>query len=384
MRRVRAFAPAGIGNFAAGFDVLGAAAAPADVESQVTRPVERELTGIDGLKNLTSVSSESASVVTVEFVSGTDIDDALQKVRDRVDRAEADFPEDAEEPVLQEINFSDIPILQVNLYGSVSPVALKRMAEDLQDRLESIPGVLKVNLVGGLEREVRVDVDPRKLQLYGLSLDDVVEAIEDENVSIPGGDLDLGDRAYAVRVPGEVDDPREVGDFVIVARAGQPVFVRDVARVSWGFEDRDSYARINGQESVALTAQEDGTLEVDSDFQTSVPGIYAAGDIARYPDPRSGAPTRVEHWVAAQRQGQAAARKLMSAAGLLPIEEAFHPTAQRHRHRQRHPRRARSDERDDDESANPKLDALIACPLLGFLSLRFSHVYSLCPRASGR
>ena len=230
-------------------------ASPADIESQITRPVERELKGIEGLDELTSTSQESASVVTVEFVSGTDIDDALQKVRDRVDRAEVDFPEDAEEPVLQEINFSDIPILQVNLSGEVGPVALKRLAEDLEDRLEGIPGVLRVNVVGGLEREVRVDVDPRKLQLYGLSLDDVVEAVDDENVSIPGGDLDLGDLSFAVRVPGEVDEPLEVADFVIRAEGGSPVFVRDVATVTWGFKDRDSYARIDGEEAVALTIQ---------------------------------------------------------------------------------------------------------------------------------
>jgi CzcA family heavy metal efflux pump len=230
-------------------------AAPADIESQITRPVERELKGIEGLKNLTSVSQESASVVTVEFVSGTDIDDALQKVRERVDRAEVDFPEDAEDPILQEINFSDLPILQVNLYGPVTPVALKRLAEDLQDRLEGIRGVLRVNLVGGLEREVRVEVDPVKLHHYGLSLEDVVDAVDNENVSIPGGDLDLGDSTFAVRVPGEVGEPREVEDFVIVAKSNNPIFIRDVARVTWGFKDRTSYARINGQESVALTVQ---------------------------------------------------------------------------------------------------------------------------------
>jgi CzcA family heavy metal efflux pump len=230
-------------------------ASPADIESQITRPVEREVKGVDGIKELTSVSQESVSLVTAEFVSGTDIDDALQKMRDRVDRAKVDFPEDAEEPLLQEISFSDIPILQVNLSGDVGPVVLKRLAEDLEDRLEAIPGVLRVNVVGGLEREVRVDVDPRKLQLYGLSLDDVVDAVDDENVSIPGGDLDLGERTYAVRVPGEVGEPQEVGDFVIRAQGGDPVFVRDVATVSWGFEDRASYARIDGAEAVALSVQ---------------------------------------------------------------------------------------------------------------------------------
>ncbi len=232
-------------------------ASPVDVESQVTRVVEREVKGVDGLKKLTSVSEESASVVTVEFVSGTDIDDALQKVRARVDRAQADLPDEAEEPLLQEINFSDFPILQVNLSGDVGPAVLKSIAEDLQDRIESVPGVLRANLVGGVEREVKVEVDPRRLQLYGLSLDDVIDAVGDENVSIPGGDLRLGGLTYAVRVPGEVEDPLEVGDFVVKAKGegGSPVFVRDVATVSFGVEDPKSYARIDGAESVALAVQ---------------------------------------------------------------------------------------------------------------------------------
>ena len=99
-------------------------------------------------KTLTSTSQESLSVVTVEFISGTDIDDALQKVRDRVSRAEADLPLDAEDPQIEEISFSDIPVLQVHLSGSVGPVVLKRLAEDLQDRLESLPGVLRANPPG--------------------------------------------------------------------------------------------------------------------------------------------------------------------------------------------------------------------------------------------
>jgi CzcA family heavy metal efflux pump len=230
-------------------------ASPADVEEQVTYQLEQELRGLEGIKELTSVSQESSSVITAEFQSGTDIDDALQKVRDRVDLAKPDLPQDAEEPVLQEINLSDIPIIQVNLSGDVGPVVLKDLAESLQDRLETLPGVLRVNLVGGLEREVRVDVDPEKLRLYGLALTDVVDCVRDQHISIPGGDLDLGSQTFAVRVPGEVENPLEVGDFVITAKGRQPIFIHDVATVSFGFKDRASFARINGQESVALGVQ---------------------------------------------------------------------------------------------------------------------------------
>ena len=230
-------------------------AAPAEVETQITNPVERELNGLEGLVKLTSSSQEGVSVVTAEFSTDTDIDDALQKVRDRVDQAKVDFPEDAEEPVLREINFAAFPVLQVNLHGDVGPVELKRLAEDLQDEIEAVSGVLKADLVGGRDREVRVEVDPEKLRLYGLAFNDVVEAVRDGNTSIPGGDMDLGDFTYAVRVPGEVEDPLALADFVIQSKDGRPTFVRDVATVHFGFEERTSYARIDGRESVALAVQ---------------------------------------------------------------------------------------------------------------------------------
>ncbi len=232
-----------------------AGAAPTDVENLITNPLERELQGVDDLDEIRSISRESVSVVTLEFVSGTDIDTAMQKVRERVDQAKVDFPNDAEDPVLGEINFAEFPILQINLAGPVGPVVLKELAEDLQDELEGLPGILAVDLIGGLDREVLVEVDPRALRSYGLALNDVVEAVRDENVSIPGGELDLGDTSFAVRVPGEVEDPESVRDFVVSARGGTPVFIRDLATVRYGFADRISYARIDGEESVALTIQ---------------------------------------------------------------------------------------------------------------------------------
>ena len=230
-------------------------AAPTEVETQITNAVEREVSGVDGVKKLTSRSMESASLVSVEFVSGVDVDAALQRVRDRVELAKVDFPAEAEEPTVEEINFSQIPILQIHLSGEVGPVRLKTIAEDLQDELETISGVLRADLVGGRKREVKVDVDPERLRNYGLALQDVVDAVRDENVSIPGGDLDLGDTTWAVRVPGEVDDPLDMADFVVASPSGRPVYLRDVADVRFGFEDRTSYSRIDRRESVAVQIQ---------------------------------------------------------------------------------------------------------------------------------
>ena len=175
-------------------------ASPTDVESQLTDELERELQGLEGIKQITSTSTESVSVVNVEFVSGVDLDFALQKVRDRVNLAKSEFPADAEEPILRELNFSDVPILQVHLSGDVGPVELRRLAKAVQDEVEAIPGVLRATLVGGVEREVQVAVDPERLRLYGASLDDVLDAIRDENVSIPGGELTLKGQTLALRV----------------------------------------------------------------------------------------------------------------------------------------------------------------------------------------
>lgn len=230
-------------------------ATPADVESQITDELERELQGLEGIKQITSSSLESVSTVNVEFVSGTNIDFALQKVRDRVNLAKTEFPTDAEEPVLRELNFSEVPILQVHLSGDVGPVQLRRLAKDLQNEIEALPGVLRAAVVGGVEREVQVDVDPERLRLYGASLDDVIDTIRDENVSIPGGELELTGRTLALRVPGEVEDPLAIGLFVVKAVGQRPVLIRDVATVRYGVADRSSYSRINGEDSVSLSVQ---------------------------------------------------------------------------------------------------------------------------------
>ena len=230
-------------------------AAPAEVEQQVTRILERELKGVDNLKELRSSSLEGISIVEVEFVSGLDMDVARQKVRDKVDIAKTDFSTEVEEPMIQEINFSDFPIIQVNLSGAVGAVTLKNLAEDLEDLIESVPGVLRATLVGGLEREVQVNVDPEKLRIFGVGLEDVVLAVSKEHLSIPGGDLKLGDFSYAVRLPGEVKDPLEIAGFVVKTVDKNPIFIRDIATVSFGFKERASYARINGQESVSVSVQ---------------------------------------------------------------------------------------------------------------------------------
>lgn len=225
---------------------------PADVESQVTRIIEEDLSTISEVKDLTSTSIEGYSSIVAEFDPSVNLNAAIQKVREKVDLSKPDLPQDAEEPTIVEFNFSEIPIMQVNLSGEYGLVRLKELAEELQDRIETLPSVLRADLRGGLEREVKVDVDLGKLQYYGLALNDVIEAIQNENVNIPGGSIDVGDTKYLVRVDGEIVDPALISDFVVMIKEGRPIYIRDVATVDFGFAERASYARLGGDAVVTL------------------------------------------------------------------------------------------------------------------------------------
>ena len=154
--------------------------------------------------------------------------------------------------ILLQFSFSEIPIMQVNLAGQYDLVRLKEVGQAIQDRVEQIPSVLRVEIRGGLEREVKVDVQLDRLQFYGLSINDVIETIRNENVNIPGGSIDVGSFTYLVRVDGEFNDPAAIDDLVIEVQSGRPVYVRDVAHVEFGFQERTSFARLDDSPVVTL------------------------------------------------------------------------------------------------------------------------------------
>jgi multidrug efflux pump len=226
--------------------------APKDMETLITRVIEDELNKIPEITDLTSVSDQGYSNIIAEFETDMDLDAALQKVREKVDIAKPKLPTDAEEPVISEFNFADFPIMQVNISGEYGLMRLKDVAEDLQERLEQIPSVLDVRLSGGLERQVKVDVDLAKLHFYDVAFTDVIDAIRGENVTIPGGAIDIGSQDYLVRVAGEFHDTRIIEDVVVLTRDRRPIYVRDLATVDFGFEDRTSYARLDGNPVVTL------------------------------------------------------------------------------------------------------------------------------------
>ena len=224
-----------------------------DIESLITHPIERKLKGLKDVEDIRSVSAEGSSMITIEFVPDVDIDNALQWVRDKVDQAKGDLPKDLEnDPSILEINMAEFPILMVAISGPADETVLKKVGEELESRIEQISGVLDVVITGGRERQIRVEFDPDRLYAYRISLGEVIRAIQQENVNIPGGSIDIGQGKYLLRIPGEFTDPDEIDNLVLTEREGRVIYFKDVARIVDSYEDRTSRARLNGEQSVSL------------------------------------------------------------------------------------------------------------------------------------
>ncbi|NNF58101.1 MAG: MMPL family transporter, partial [Rhodothermaceae bacterium] len=232
-------------------------ASPDDIESIITQEVEREIATITGIDDLRSTSTEGVSTVVIEFTPDVDVDQASIDVREAVDRAKAEFPTEVEEPLVSELDSSEFPIITLNLAADYSLARLRDVAEDLEDAIEGQQGVLGVDLIGGLQREVQVNVDLNALQGYNLTFDDLIQTIGSENTNIPGGSIDIDRLNYLVRVDGEFDDPSEIESLVIDSPGGIPIYIRDVAEIAFGFKDRASYARLE----VLKNEVEDGVYE---------------------------------------------------------------------------------------------------------------------------
>jgi multidrug efflux pump subunit AcrB len=228
---------------------------PEDIENTITMPIERKLRGLSDVREVRSASAEGESRITIQFLSTVNIDAAMQKVRDKIEQAKPDLPEDAEEPVLAEINLSELPILTIALAGDVGPVKLKQAAEDLADRIETVAGVLDARVVGGRTREVHVEIDPDKFTGHKLSFTDVLTLIGRENQNVSGGSVETGPVRFQVRVPGQFTDPRQIEELVLASHDAKPVYLRALARVADGFRDRATTSRLDGRENVTIQVQ---------------------------------------------------------------------------------------------------------------------------------
>lgn len=226
---------------------------PKDIENLITKPIEKKIKSISGVKKLKSQSKQDFSIITVEFNTDIDVAVAKSKVKDEVDKAKADLPSDLKtDPSVLEVNFSDMPILYVNISGNYSLQDLKKYAELAKDKIESLPSITRVDMVGALDREIQVDLDMPKMIAAGITIDDVSRAIQYENMRISGGNIDMENMQRSISVSGEFKNAQQIADVVIRSNTGASLFLKDVATIKNGFKEKESYARLEGKNVITL------------------------------------------------------------------------------------------------------------------------------------
>jgi len=229
-------------------------AAPETVEREVTKRIEEALNTIPGIRHITSTTNEGFSLVIVEFALGTNISVAPQDAQSKINAIRAEFPRDMEEPVIQRIDFNAMPVISVAVESQTADIkTLSTLAEKvLKKRLENIPGVGQVNLIGLARREVQINVDREKLKALGLSYAEVAGALQRENIELPAGKLEQGNAEPLVRVAGKFRTVDEFKNLIVAFRKGRPVRLGEVAEVVDGIEERRNMALINEQQALVM------------------------------------------------------------------------------------------------------------------------------------
>ncbi len=226
---------------------------PEDIENLISRPLENELQAVSGIKTLKSNSLQDFSMIFVEFQTSVDIKKALVEVKDAIDKAKAQLPNDMiSDPIAQNFDFNSLPILNVNLSGEYSTVELKNYAEYLKDELEGINEVSKVDISGVEDRKILVEIDLAKMESLGISFSTVENIMRMENMSMGGGEIKIGNTQRTVRTIGEFESIDEIRNIIIKQDPTLTVYLRDIATVTDGFGDKKSAARLNGNPVVTL------------------------------------------------------------------------------------------------------------------------------------
>lgn len=225
---------------------------PEDAERLLVRPMETELRGLDGLKEITAIASESHAGIVLEFDISFDKDEALADVRDKVDAAKGELPADAEEPTISETNFALVPTITIALSGSVPERTLYQHARRLKDQVEAIDTVRSADLTGHREEQLEVLIDSEKLESYAITQQELLTSLSNNNQLVPAGYIDGGQGRFNVKVPGLVENALDVYSLPIKQAGEGVVTLSDVAEIRRTFKDADSYTRVNGSPAIAL------------------------------------------------------------------------------------------------------------------------------------
>ena len=229
---------------------------PKDIENLVTKPIEKQLKGITGAKinKITSTSMQDYSIITVEFETSVKPEVGLQKTKDAVDKSKPDLPTDlTQEPSVQAFDISEMPIMYVNLSGDYDMMSLKKFADDAKDKLEEIPEITRVDIVGAPEREFQINVDNYKMQSAGVTFDDIDNAVKRENVDISGGLLDVGNMKRTLQIRGQFKTKYDIEKIIVRNTSGAPIYLKDIANIKDTVKTSESFARLNGKNVVTLS-----------------------------------------------------------------------------------------------------------------------------------
>ena len=228
---------------------------PNDIENLVTRPIEKQIKSISGAKvnKVNSVSQQDFSLIIVEFDTDIKTDLAKQKVKDAVDKARTDLPQDlTAQPDVQEFAFSEMPIMFVNVSGDYDALKLKQFADKMQDRFEELKEITRADIVGAPEREIQVNVDPYKMQVARVSFMDIENAISRENRDISGGQVEVGNMQRTIRVKGQFGSALDMQNIVVKNIQGAPIYLRDIAELKDTVKEKESFARLDGKNVITL------------------------------------------------------------------------------------------------------------------------------------
>ncbi len=226
---------------------------PEDMENLVTRPIEKQCKSLADVKKITSNSIQDFSTIVVEFNPGIQVTEAKQRVRDAVDKAKTNLPNNLpKDPDIKEVDISEFPIMNINLAGDYDLQRLKKYAEDAQDKIETLKEITRVDIVGALEREIQIDVDMYKMQAASVSFRDIESAVSAENVTISAGTITSFGTKYTIRLAGQFKSPEQIKTIMLKSASGANVYIQDVADVRDSFKEQESFARLNGKNVITL------------------------------------------------------------------------------------------------------------------------------------
>ena len=225
---------------------------PDDSERLLVKPIEDEVKTVEGVKEIRSTAYTGGGNVLLEFDPGFNSDKAMQDVREKVDRAKGDLPNEADEPTVNEVNISTFPILLISLSGNLPDRTLQDLAKNLQDEIETIPSVLEAKIGGKRTEQVDIIIDVRALEGYDINIQNLINTVNQNNMMVSAGNQDTGDGSFNIKVPGLFEDLEDVLDTPIKTFGDSVITFRDIAKVKRTFEDRKSFANVNGQNSITI------------------------------------------------------------------------------------------------------------------------------------